>query len=157
MRKLAKKEGLKKKGKKQMVSMPRSCPFSLEDWHGLTYLSPKEAARYKKAKEREAQEATVVSTLAPEFDVSKAALSTESAPGEVSQAINNRLKSIRQNQGEKSALNEQELNPTLKKKVKKARKVRQSAKASQEKQEEAEEMQVAQDEEEAYDFEAHFN
>ena len=165
MRKMAKKEGLKKKSKKEILSMPRDCPFSLEDWHGLTYLSPKEAAKLKRAKEREQQqqqqqqEATVVSALAPEFDVSKAAVATESTPAEqVSAAISNRLKKIRQTRSEKNALNEQELNPTLKKKVKNARKMRQTAKASQHKKdEEPEEMQVAFEEDEAYDFETHFN
>lgn len=164
MRKIAKKDGLKKKGnKKKLQSMPRSCPFSLEDWHGLTYLSPKEAAKLKRAQQREQeleQETTVVSTLAPEFDVSTAPLATESTSSQVSVAINQRLKNIRGSKAtkEKNALVEQDLHSTLKGKVKKARKARKSAKSTTEA-EESEEMQItpAEEGEEAYDFETEFN
>lgn len=160
MRKIAKKDGLKKKGnKKKLQSMPRSCPFSLEDWHGLTYLSPKEAARLKRyqEREREQEETTVVSTLAPEFDVSTAPVATESTSSQVSTAINNRLKSLRSNKAtqDKNALVEHDLHSTLKSKVKKARKSRKTVSNTVEA-EEPEEMQVTATEE-TYDFETDFN
>ena len=161
MRKIAKKDGLKKKGnKKKLQSMPRSCPFSLEDWHGLTYLSPKEAAKLKRAQEREQeQETTVVSTLAPEFNVATAPLATESTSSQVSTAISQRLKTIRGSKAtkEKNALVEQDLSSGLRTKAKRARKARKSTAASVPAEtEEQEEMQIT-PEEETYDFETDFN